>query len=301
MRRLGVLALIALLAPGCLPGDDRPEPGNVLVNVRRSAPAVEGLVTDDDWHIRFDRFVMGIGDMGLDGDDCSDYSRASYMRLYDFAVADTSKASLHYGLGPCTIEFDVRAPSERAILMAGVTEADRELMAPEPSGMFHHDDDTEIAIMIKGRAERESETKDFSWLIRHHQRVGVCRTPSGEQDLSAIELRAGDAVVRELEVRPAELFRLTPSVEARIEFGRIANADADGDGTVTQEELAKVPLSFEEIAADLADEVPDWSPDRIAELIGDASLARLVFDILPLRVAAFAGAGECEAGKRDWF
>jgi len=298
MSRLATLALIALVAPGCLPADDRPEPGSVLVNVGRSEAAHEGFVTDDGWQISFDRFVTAIGDMGLDGDDCSDYSRSGYERLYDFTVADTAKASLHYGLGQCTIVFSMRAPSPRAILMAGVTQADRELMGMEASGPFHGEKDETIGLMVVGRAERASETKQFSWLIRRWQRIGACHNAAGE-DLSAIALSAGDAFLRELEVRPQELFRLTPSLVAAIEFGRMAEADADGDGTITQEELAKVSVPADEIAADLADEVPDWKPDRIAELIGDATLATLVFDILPLRILAFAGAGECQAGDRS--
>ena len=131
MRRMAALVLLAVTAPGCLPADDRPEPGSVLVNVRRSDVAIEGFVTDDGWSITFDRFVTAIGDMRLDGDDCVDYSLADYDRLSDFTVADTAKASLHYGLGQCTILFGIGPPADNAILMAGVTEADRELMRTE--------------------------------------------------------------------------------------------------------------------------------------------------------------------------
>ena len=299
MRPIARLALCALLASGCLPADDRPEPGSVLVNVARSDVATQGFDTDDGWHVSFDRFVLAIGDMSLTGDNCVDYSVAHYDRLYDAAKADTSKASLHYGLGDCTIQFSIRAPSDTALLMAGVTDADRSFMNTDAPGIDPKSGKTRVALMVVGRAEQGLETKRFSWLLRGGHRVGACYTPARDGNLSEIQLNAGDAYERELEVRPEELFRITPSTQARIEFGRFAQADADGDGSVTLEELAKVTVPAAPIAADLADELPGKSAAQVAAVVGQPTLASLVSNILSGRVVAFAGAGECVAGDRS--
>jgi hypothetical protein len=295
------LALPAVLMLGCLPADDRPEPGSVLVNVQRSDVATEGFVTDDGWRITFDRFVTAIGAMRLSGVDCVDYSLAGYDRLSDFTVADTAKASLHYGLGQCTIMFGIGPPSEDTILMAGVTAEDVTLMDTEDPTSTEERWHTRIGLMVVGRAEREQETKAFSWLFRSRHHMGACRTPAGDQDLSAIQLRAGDAFVRELEVRPQELFRLTPALDSPIEFGRLAAADADGDGSVTLEELAAVPVPAAEIAADLADELGDASGEHVTELLHELTLASLLSNVLAMRIVAIAGAGECEVGDRGSF
>ena len=179
MRRVAAHALFALTALGCLPADDRPEPGSVLVNVQRSEVAIEGFATDDGWSISFDRFVTAIGEMRLAGDDCVDYSLADYDRLYDFTKADTSKASLHYGLGQCTIEFGIGPPSGNTILMAGVTEADAELMRTEDPNAAEEPWHTRVGLMVVGHAERELDTKKFSWLVRQRQHIGACHTPEG--------------------------------------------------------------------------------------------------------------------------
>ena len=50
----------------------------------------------------------------------------------------------------------------------------------------------------------------------------------------------------------------------------------------------------DEIAEALIDELPDFTAEEIAELVGEPTLATLVHDILSWRVAAFVGAGECE-------
>jgi hypothetical protein len=304
MRHLVALALLAATAQGCLPADDRPEPGSVLVNVQRSAAATEGFVTDDGWSLTLDRFVTAIGEMRLSGDECVDYSLAGYYRLSDFTVADYAKASLQYGLGACTINFGIGPPSEDTILMAGVTAADVALMeTPDPTSTeesWH----TRTALMVMGRAELGLETKTFSWLLRRRQHIGACRTPAGDQDLSAIELDAGDSFVRELEVRPQELFRLSPAIDSPIEFGRIAAADADRDGSVTLEELAAVPLTAAEaaeVATDIADELGSEGPEHSAELLANLTLGSLLSEILTMRIVAMAGAGECSVGDRGGF
>ena len=54
---IAAIALIAGGGAGCLPGDERPEPGSVLLNVKRSDAAADGFVTDDGWLAGFVRPV----------------------------------------------------------------------------------------------------------------------------------------------------------------------------------------------------------------------------------------------------
>ena len=67
------------------------------------------------------------------------------------------------------------------------------------------------------------------------------------------------------------------------------------------EELAEVDVELDTILEDLKDELPEELADNInPELFVDASLATLVYEILVPRVAAFAGASECEIRRRGW-
>ncbi|MBW2452887.1 MAG: hypothetical protein JRI68_00155 [Deltaproteobacteria bacterium] len=306
---LAALVSLATATAGCLPGDDRPEPGSLLLNVHRSHAAAEGFETDDGWRLSFTRFATALGGLRLGGrgrrggpggaadDDCVDYSFSTYDRLYDFAVAGTSKLVLHYGLGHCSVPFSMGQPSPRAILMAGVTQADLELMGPGESGMFEENLESGIALLVMGRAEKDGVTKRFAWRLTTSYVIGECHAPTGDEVINSVELRGGEALVRELEIRPKELFRLTPSLEAPIEFTRFAQADVDDDGAVTLEELAMVDLPFEDIIEDLRDELPKELQDELsAQFFDEATLLTLVRDILAQRVAAYEGAGECVIG-----
>lgn len=295
MERLGAMAIIAACVAGCVAGDERPEPGSVLLNVKRSEPAIDGFVTDDGWTVRLDRLVVGLANVPLDdgAGDCVDYSLTFYERLFDFAVADTSKLGLHYGLGSCEMAFGLAAPSERAILMTGVTEADRELMNPDQDGPFEQDKSTRTALVVRGSAERLGVRKRFDWLIRREHVINRCYAPGSDEIVSQIELGSGDALVRDLEIRPQELFRVTPSLEAEIEFGRFAAADLDSDGAITLEELDWIAVPTDAIVDDLLDELRDLPREELEALLGKATLRTLVHDILSRRVAALSNAGEC--------
>ncbi len=303
---LAATAMLVASATGCLPGDERPVPSSVLLNVNRSDAVAEGFVTDDGWHVTFDRFVTALGGVPLgrsgrgpgSGEDCVDYSFSTYDRLYDFTVAGTSKVVLHYGLGRCTIPFSLRQPSPEAILMAGVTSADLELMGPEDSDMFEKNEASGVGLLLVGRAEREGVTKQFSWHLAANHLINECYAPFSDEVVNTIDLYGEDAHVRQLEIRPQELFRVTPSLEAAIEFGRFAEADADGDDTITLAELAEVDVPFDQVIEDLLDELPDdFKDEKVGTLFDEATLLTLVRDILSRRVAAFEGAGECEAGS----
>lgn len=304
MRRLVVMAMVAAAATGCLPADERPQPGRVFLNVQRSVPVIEGFVTDDGWQISFERFVLALGGGGVRGGDCVDYSLSAYSRLYDFTAADTSKLVLHYGLGQCEIVFARVSPEENTILMGGASAADLTLMSTEQAdGIGEKKEEMGVSLMVRGRAEREGVTKEFSWLIRSWHKIMRCYAPGSDEVVSALALRAGETSTRELEIRPQELFRRAPSPDMPIEFERFAAADADEDGSITLDELNKVTVPLDEIVDHLTDELRYWDRDQIAEHFGTLTLATLVYDILAWRVTAFAGAGECEVGVRgeDWW
>ena len=103
---VGGLFLGALFVLGCLPGDTRPEPGHVFVTAAPSASSVNGFTTDDGWAIRFERLLVGLGNISLESEGCNEYSGSGYDRLFDFTVPTVpKKLGEAYGLGACDIEF----------------------------------------------------------------------------------------------------------------------------------------------------------------------------------------------------
>ena len=296
------LWLVVLLGSlvGCLPGDERPQPGELLVQVKRSEDVMAGFVTDDGWTLRFDRFVAALGDVALDGAYCVDYGLSTYHRVYDFAAADTSKVSLHYALGTrCSILFWLRSPGDAAVVMAGVSADDLALMR-DPELDVVRGELLPVSLMVVGEAERDGVRKRFRWLIRKEHRISTCFAGGGI--VNDVDLEADNPVVYELEIRPRELFRLLPIDRSPVEFGRIAAADRDGDGEVTLAELDEVVVPWGEVLVALNASLPGGSREETSEkdpLMRPApkeSLATLVHGILSGRVLMPAKASDCDAG-----
>lgn len=304
MTRLFALGICAALT-GCLPGDERPPPGSLEVNVAPNEATSAGFTTDDGWTIRYDRFLTALGDIDLNDDDdgaaedsCNDYAETHYDRLFDFTVADASKVGLVYGLGTCSVEFRLRAPSSDSILGEGTTAQDRELMRIEASDGFAMDERT--TLLVRGRAERDGDAKEFFWIFRRSYEITHCERPDGDGFSSIIELAGGDARALGIEIRGQELFRELPSDDAPITFDRFAAADADQDGAILMEELAAVEIPIDPVLEALDDDVPAEVAEVVAAaLAANASLATLVYEIMVPRVARLAGSGECEISVRN--
>jgi hypothetical protein len=272
-----------LLGTGCLPGDERPEPGSLFVTAEPSEATAAGFVTPDGWTIRFDRFVTAVGQLRLSEDSCNAYGEARYAWLFDFAVAEREKVGLVYGLGTCSLEFDFRPPSFNSPLGPGVTEQDRELMGR--TGSDAYTTDQRVAVIVRGQAQRAGETKRFDWTFRHRYELTRCAADEGATSPSTVEFRAGERVTRQIVVRAEELFRRAAEDDAPFHFDPLTTADADGDGSITIGELNEVDAPPDD-NGEAPDETDDGTP---------LSLADLIYRRLLPRVLYLAGGGTCEA------
>src|SRR6185369_10597678 len=105
--------------------------GQALVRVVPSAALTAGLSssdTADGWAITFDRLLIGLGRVQLDGDACTTYSGAAYSRIFDMLAPGPQKVSEQFALGQCAFQFGVAAPSIDSLLGAGVDSADADAM-----------------------------------------------------------------------------------------------------------------------------------------------------------------------------
>jgi hypothetical protein len=281
--------LAAVTASACLPGDDRPEPASVYVSIEPTPATRGGFSTIDGWEVRYERFVMAVGDVrlrdpqDLDGEDveegvlCNDYAETYYEWLFDFVVAGREKVGLAYGLGECRIEFRRRGPSDDTVLGTGATEADVDAMDDEGADAYVPEEET--TLVVRGVATRGDATKRFEWRFRAEHEYERCPSLDGDELVNQRSLRGGDALELELEMRGEELFRLLPHDDAPLVFDPFAAADANGDGRIDFEELAEVP--GEPLGEDLPEDYdPGYvyvsDPPSLADRVYVDNLARLV-------------------------
>src|SRR5687767_2166347 len=114
--RTASLRLLALCAAAtapcaCLPEDTRATPGSVVVTASAdSASGPDGFLTSDGWHVVYERLLVVVGEVELEGDDCDQYSENEYSRVLDMTHGEPQRVSLLHGLGVCDFTFRVSAP-----------------------------------------------------------------------------------------------------------------------------------------------------------------------------------------------
>lgn len=307
-RIAGVIALGAI-AQACLPGDDRPPPGRILVTAGPSDATRVGFVTDDGWTVRFDRFVTALGNVDLDGvnerrngveeeETCNDYSQTNYEWLIDFVVAaQGEKIGLVHGLGACTIEYRLRGPSADTVLGVGATEADLELMRIEERDAWTEADEEgeEISLLALGSARRGEEVVAIDWRFRKSFEIRRCAVDEEGGDASRVDLTEGVEREVPVEVRAEELFRSAAIDGAPLQFDWYAAVDADGDGSITLEELDAVPVPPEVLPIP---EPPGGDDDQGDPPPEPETLGDYVVEVLLARVSRVADAGPCRTEGR---
>ncbi|MBI3205889.1 MAG: hypothetical protein HYZ29_30415 [Myxococcales bacterium] len=241
--RLGAsLVACGAAAQACLPGETRPPPGGLTVTATADQPVVTGLTTADGWKVRFDRFVMSLGYVSLDRDDaCDTYAGANYGRLLDFVRSSPQRVGAVYAVGDCQLGFRVPEPPSSAVLGEGVTAGDLDFMRAESSDKYATD--AGITLRVAGAAEKGGTTKTFDWAFRRALVYEDCGVGGGSPSIS---LASEASETLDLLIRGQALFQTDlddQSAELRFEpFARADDEHGDGDGNVTLDELAALPL-----------------------------------------------------------
>lgn len=294
--RCVALAAAAGLVATCLPADDRPVPGSVLVMAEPSEATKHGFTSSDDWEVKFDRVLLALGDVDLDDavEDsglCTAYSETHYEKLFDFVQVEREKVGLVYGLGDCSMEYRFRGPGEDALLGSGASEADAREMEVRSSDAYS--DGERISLRVQGSLSRDGVTKRFDWSFRRGFEVSGCTTEDGEA-LSAVSLEGEAEHTLIIEVRAEELFRRAGNDDALLMGGLVAVADENDDGEVDSAELQGslgVPAEVDTLPLEgvAEEDMPAERPEN--------KLAFMYDHLLP-RVTRMRGGAACEAEVR---
>jgi hypothetical protein len=253
--------VLCALGLSCLPGDTRPVPVQIDVTVSSTDLVLNGIpssATADGWNVSFERLLISIGDphvgSPLEG-ACSPYSNPGYARIFDMkAVTRPENVGVAFARDQCSFSFTVSNPEPDTKIAAGATDQDRELM--RTPGTDPYAGVSGISMYVSGTAERAGMGKRFAWAFRQRVRYEECWQEEAGTRSDGLDLRDGEIVTANIEVRGEDLFRdhLDPS-GAMLRFDVFASADANSDGEVTLSELRAVPL--EEVRTNGPYGVPD--------------------------------------------
>jgi len=308
MRRILTLSILACVAgavaagglgafAACVPADRRPAPGTLTMTVSPSPAVANGVVTADGWAIGFDRVLVAIGNTGL-GETCAVYGEANYDRILDVTKQSGQKLGILHGIGQCDVDFRLEGPSVDALLGEGVTPDDKtRLRTP---GGDHYVPLGGIAADIAVSATRGGVTKRFQLSVRSRIRYRDC-TLVADSGLLAVDLQSNVDLTYDLRVEAEAVLRDDVDAAAPLRFDPFANADTNGDGLVTLEELRAVPIAtvrdggaFEAGTYELDDAgaVTRGAP-IVIETLGD-----YVYQLLAPTLVRYRDTGTCVATER---
>lgn len=294
---LAATAALAAVTVACVTADTRPTPATLTLTVSPSAAVDRGVMTADGWSITFDRVVVAIGKAGL-GEGCSIYGEADYDRILDVTHTASQKLGILYGIGQCDVDFRIEAPSADALLGTGVTDDDKtRLRTP---GGDHYVPLGGIASEIGLAASRGTVTKHLRLSTRSTIRYKDCHLEP-DSGVPALDLASNAVLTYDLRIEGEAILRDDVDVSAALRFDPFANADTNGDGVVTLDELRAVPIgtvrdggAFEAGTYQVNDagKVERGAP-IVIETLGD-----YVYQVLAPSLVRFRDTGNCVPTER---
>ena len=226
MARTRLPICVLVLFAGCGSGDVRVTIYGEDYIEQRIPPGSEdegGFV--DGWSFSISKFLVVLSDVQIGG-----AAQASETFLLDVHRPGPTEVHRFAAVPSGTHPFSFTiAPANGAPSRLHTTDADEAVMT---SGGY--------SVYVEGTATRGAEQRTVRWGFDTATRYAACATA---ETGPGVTVSAGSEVTAQITVHGDHLFhdQLTP--DAQVRFGPIAEADADGDGEVTLDELGAVPLS----------------------------------------------------------
>lgn len=293
MKKLAFTTVLACLVGACSDSTSSDADGKGAVTfttwgedfIEKEIPAKDAsgeVIVEDGWTIRYGKFLVVISDVAVAEPDKEPVAKMAAPKLYDMHAPGQKPVTTFADLPgkPYTHVSYAIAPATAATeLGGGATEADKQLMVG--SG---------YSVYVEGTLTKGSTTKSFAWGFATNTLYDRCEGEVSGKKTDGVVVTNGGTDAVELTIHGDHLFYDDlQSPEAKLRVDPIANADADGDGKITLEELS---------AVDLAD------PQKITTgTYGTGSAShvndlRAFVEALSRTVGHFRGEGECLARAR---
>lgn len=235
----------------------------------------------DGWSVKFTKFLIAVGEFTVADDKGEVGGKIAASKLFDMHVPGR-KAVAQLPSIPAKaytrVSFSVSPATTSTELGQGTTDADKQLMV---AGGF--------SIYVEGAATKGAVTKSFKWGVKTSTLYSRCRAEEGGKEVEGVVVANGATESVELTIHGDHFFYDDlQSPDAKLRFDNLAAADADNDGNVTLDELAKVQLAALPTAN---------GPYGTGGVPGINDL-RAYVEGLSRTVGHFRGEGECVATPR---
>jgi hypothetical protein len=275
MKALALTVAACAALVGCLPADTRPVPAHVVVRVERDPELGDGpasFTSDDGWEVTLEELLVSIGNTGLEGERCNNYSEARYRRLLDLNRPASQKLGELYGLNDCTLAFGVSVPHDDTVLGKGVTADDLEFMSTASVPVSSETGPTTaegMSLHIMGQAQKDGTTVSFDWGFSDSIHFLDCKRPLDESFESSLPLVGGKSLGVRIVVDPRNLFqigldpKLAPPAKPPGGFGEDETPTKIRGVDLTEVVAALPPMSLVGLIAD-ADQTSGDANGRVS-------------------------------------
>lgn len=231
----GAIALALSLASSACGGDGE---GPVEITAWGEAfieEGIDGADFADGWSAQFDTFLIVLGDVTLAHAD-GGQAELGRMVLFDL---------VRPGPHPVGTTEPLEARNwERVGYRMGVADETTTAHGSASSDALTLMQQGGYSLYVEGSATDGTTTKTFAWGFSEAVRYERCVDVGGGQEIDGLVVAAGATTSMQMTIHGDHFFYDDlQSGEAELRFQNLADADADGDGEVTLEELFDVPLA----------------------------------------------------------
>jgi hypothetical protein len=278
MAGLSFVLLLALAGCGDAEGT-----GHVAFSTWGEDFIEQGMAADDmedAWAIHYHKFLVNMGHVTLAEESGAKVAEMPGTKLFDHTQPG-AKPLVSFSYLPARaltrVSYEI-APVTADTELVGVTEADKVFMVTNGYSVY-----------VEATATKGAVTKKYAWGFDTGTIYDRCRATLAGKETDGVVITNGGTDQPQITIHGDHLYYDDlQAKEARVRFDNIAAADADGDGTVSLGELAKVKLAA----------IPaENGPYGTGSATGVNDLAAFVSS-LTRTIGHFRGEGECFASAK---
>lgn len=285
MKSTLVLALLAGLGAACSSTTDGGADGRGTAAfttfgeefIEKEIPAA---AFTDGWSVKYDRFLIALHDVSVGDDGKEPTAKMADSKVFDMhKPGDKPVTSFDLPGKPYThVSYRIGPATAASLLGEGATDADKQRLV---AGGY--------SVYVEGTLANGAQSKRFAWGFKTNTLYDRCEGELGGKKTEGVVVTNGGTDTVQLTIHGDHLFYDDlQAANAKVRGGNLAAADADGDGTLTLEELAAVKLTH--LPADKGS-YGTGSAAGITDL-------RAFVEALSRTIGHYRGEGECFASAK---